>query len=185
MQLQLKNNFSDTLKLLFNGCNLMFVKLLNEQKQEIINLFPKIKKKEADTFLTQMKDFQKGNLNYLQRTEFILNVFQILATYSTMTFENVNLFLNLNLSKEYLFRNFDIWWFQSLYFMKEAGYIKNINEYCQKYLNVHENIYSDKEVQDILNKSYSMSNVPLIFSVEELKELKSIHRKKNAFFSHL
>jgi hypothetical protein len=168
MKFLLNDIFIKNLHLLFEGCNLIFIKFLNENKEKIKKIFPKLKKSDGTTLITQIKKFQKGDMEYFERQEFILNVVTIMSKYFLLTEENFCQLLNQNLSKDYLFQNFDCWWYQSLYFMKEANYIRNIHDYCKKYLQNYNDIFTQDEIHTSLKISYNINSVPLIFTKDDI-----------------
>lgn len=179
MKFLLNDVFVKNLNLLFEGCNLIFIKLLNENKEQLKSIFPKLKKSEGTILIAQIKKFQKGDMEYFERQEFILNIVTILSNHLLLTEENFCKLLNQNLSKDYLFQNFDCWWFQSLYFMKEANYIRNIHDYCNKFLQNYNDIYNQDEINTSLKISYNINSVPLIFTKDDITILKLMNGIKS------
>lgn len=166
---------SRNVRLFTMGKNLIFVKILNEYKNNILDTIKEFEKQKALTMLTTIKNFQKGLLTSTEIHMFVMDIFELLEQNSFIDYNNLRVTINQNLCKEYLYDNFATWWYQSLYFMKEAGYIKNINEYCQTFLNISGNIYTEKEVFHILQKCFNIANVPYIFPKKELKKLEMLH----------
>ena len=166
---------SRNVRLFTMGKNLIFVKILNEYQNDILCMMKEFEKEKALTMLTTIKNFQKGLLTSTEIHMFVMDILDLLEQNFFIDYNNLRLTMNQNLCKEYLYENFATWWHQSLYFMREAGYIKNINEYCQTFLNISENIYTEKEVSHILQKSFNIANVPYIFPKKELKKLEMLH----------
>lgn len=169
--------FYENINLLSRGNNLIFVKILNEFKTEIMNSIKRFEKERALKYLSNIENFQKGLLHSTQKSIFVIDILELLEQELYIDYSNLKKTINQNLCKEYLYENFTTWWYQSLYFMKGAGYIKNINEFCQEFLLVSKDIYTKEEVQSILEKSFHISTVPFIFSKKELKDIKKIHNE--------
>lgn len=158
------------------GRNLIFVKILNEFKNDILTSIKEFENEKGLKMLSTIQDFQKGRLNSTEINIFIVDILILLEQNFYIDYTDLPTTINQNLCKEYLYKNFATWWYQSLYFMREAGYIKNINDYCQIFLNISKNIYTDEEVSNILQKSFSNITVPCIFSKEELQKLERFHK---------
>lgn len=166
---------SRNVRLFTRGKNLIFVKILNEFKKDILCTIKEFEKEKAINMLTTIKNFQKGLLTSTEIHMFVMDILELLQQNFFIDYNNLRLAMNQNLCKEYLYDNFATWWYQSLYFMREAGYIKNINEYCQTFLNISGNIYTEEEVSHILQKSFNIANVPHIFPKDELKKLEIVY----------
>ena len=169
---------SRNVRLLTMGKNLIFVKILNEYKNNILDTIKEFEKQKGLKMLNTIENFQKGLLSSTEIHIFVMDILELLKQNFSVDYNNLRATMNQNLCKEYLHDNFTTWWHQSLYFMREAGYIKNINEYCRTFLNVSGNIYTEEEVSHILQKSFNIANVPSIFPKEELKKLEKLHTLK-------
>lgn len=168
--------FSRNINMLSMGRNLIFVKILNEFKNDILTSIKEFENEKSLKMLSTIQDFQKGRLNSTEINIFVVDILILLEQNFYIDYTDLPATINQNLCKEYLYKNFATWWYQSLYFMREAGYIKNINDYCQIFLNISKNIYTDEEVSNILQKSFSNITVPCIFSKEELQKLERFHK---------
>ena len=169
---------SRNVRFLVMGRNLMFVKILNEHKNDILHAIKEFEKEKGLKIVSTIKNFQKGFLTSTELHMFVIDILELLEQKFYIDYHNLCVTINQNLCKKYLYDNFATWWYQSLYFMGEAGYIKNINEYCQTFLNISGNIYTKEEVFYILQKSFNIANVPYIFSKEELKKLEMLHTQQ-------
>lgn len=168
--------FSTNINMLSMGNNLIFVKILNEFKNEILTSIKEFENEKGLKMLSTIQGFQKGSLHSTEMNMFIVDILVLLEQNFHIDYTNLPATINQNVSKEYLYKNFATWWYQSLYFMKGAGYIKNINDYCQRFLTISKNMYTEEEVSNILQKSFHMTTVPYIFSKEELQKLEKFHK---------
>lgn len=164
---------------LVNGGTLFFIKFLHEHKEiikrfiqnrsSIVNLtlfFNKLKKLVQYDFKTN--DY----LNELPKN-YIVDILTEILNYHYGPDYNLNKIFEKNMTVEYLYFNFELWWYQSLFMVGGAGYIRNINEYIKKYWDFDYNIYTEKECIEKTKLIYNRHTIPKVLSEEELRNLEN------------
>lgn len=169
-----------------NGGTLFLIKFLHEHKQ-IIKNFIKSNPKKVDIkkFLNKLKklvqyDFKTEEYTLGTPSEYISDIlFEILHFQYGQNFRVKEIF-ERNMTKDYLYSNFELWWYQSLFMLGGAGYIRNLNDYIKRYWDFKYNIYSEEECLEKTKLTYNRHTVPQIFSNEELRNLEDYI----SFYSH-
>lgn len=169
--------FRSNIRMLRFGQNLLFIKFLNEHLEQMETIIQLIPKEVGIIFLEHLESliFEKNSEE--QNIKHLENIVNTIFHYYYENFFCFEIVMDHNLSREYLYENFDKWWYQSLFLLKGSGYIRNINDYCDKFLILNKDHvkYSPREVRNSLNVSYNISNVPPILTKEKLEILKKIN----------
>ena len=162
-----------------NGGTLFFIKFLHEHKQIIKNFIQSGPKRiDLKLFFKKLKrlvqyDFKTND--YLQEIpiKYIVDISTEILNYHYGLNYNIKTIFEKKMTKEYLYFNFELWWYQSLFMFGGAGYIRNINEYLKKYWDYTDNIYTEKECIEKTKLIYNRYTIPKVFTEEELRNLEN------------
>ena len=170
----LKINKEKCFQYFTKGPSLFFVKFLHEHKKIIINMIisrkSQIKKKYLVSNLKKLNNYENSNLSS-NNILFIKDlIYETILYHHKSSIEEIDIrkIIEKNMSKEYIFHNFELWWSQSIYMLGGAGYIRNINDYVNKYWITHKSFFSEQECLEKLKLSNSKLSVPKIFSNSEI-----------------
>lgn len=176
-EFKLKNNKKYNYEYIIEGKTLLFIKFLHEHKQIIkIIIQNKPKMVNIQTFFKQLKklvlyEFTTEEFCLGIPQQYVCNIISDILNYQYGKNFNLLEILEKNMSKEYIYSNFELWWYQSMYMLGGSGYIRNLNDYLNTYWNFKENLYTEEECNLKTKLSFSRHTVPKIFSDEELKRL--------------
>ena len=156
------------------GPSLFFVKFLHEHKKIIINMIisrkSQIKKKYLVSNLKKLNNYEYSNLSSNDILFIKDLIYETILYHHRSSIEKIDIrkIIEKNMSKEYIFHNFELWWSQSIYMLGGSGYIRNINDYVNKCWITHKSFFSEQECLEKLKLSYSKLSVPKIFSNSEI-----------------
>lgn len=172
--MKIKQNKDNLFEYFTDGSSLFFIKFLYEHKPIIYDMIvEKPKTNSLKKFIRELKKLTQYNFtekeyeNELPK-EYISNVLYEIFSYEYCNLDKIDIFdlIEKNMNKEYLLKNFELWWYQSIYMIGGGGYIRNINDYLKKYWNT-DIIYTEKEINETLQKSYNRHSLPRLFTEEE------------------
>jgi len=176
-QLRKKNDIDSNF--LENGGTLFFIKFLHEHKEIIKNFIQsRTKRNNLKPFFKKLKKLVQYDFNkqeYIDEIpiKYIVDILTEVLNYHYGPNYNLNKIFERNMTKEYLYFNFELWWYQSLFMVGGAGYIRNINEYIKKYWDFDYDIYTEKECIEKTKLIYNRYTIPKIFTDEELRNLEN------------
>ena len=177
IKFKLQKNRKNDYEYIINGNTLLFIKFLHEHKEIIKNMIQnKPRKVNIKKFFKYLKklvlyEFTTEEFNLKIPQDYVSNIIADILNYQYGKNFNLIDILEKNMSKEYLYSNFELWWYQSMYMLGGSGYIRNINDYLNTFWDFKENLYTEEECNLKIKLSYSHHKVPQIFSDEELKKL--------------
>lgn len=177
IKFKLQKNRKNDYEYIINGNTLLFIKFLHEHKEIIKNMIQnKPRKVNIKKFFKYLKklvlyEFTTEEFNLEIPQQYVSNIISDILNYQYGKNFNLIDILENSMTKEYLYSNFELWWYQSMYMLGGSGYIRNINDYLNTFWDFKENLYTEEECNLKIKLSYSRHKVPQIFSDEELKKL--------------
>lgn len=178
--MEIKKNKKNIFDYFTDGPSLFFVKFLHEHKSIIYDMvIEKRKTNKIRKFIRQLKklveyDFNEKEYENNIPKEYITNIVYEILNFQYKDIDKIDIFeiLEKNLEEKYLYENFEIWWYQSIYMIGGSGYIRNINDYLKKYFKT-DNYFNEKDAKEVLKKSFNRYSIYRIFSTEELDILEN------------
>lgn len=157
-----------------DGSSCLFIKFLYEHKPIIYDMIvEKPKTNSLKKFIRELRrlvefDFTQEEYEIGLPKEYLSNIVYEIVLFKYRNIRDMDLFkiMEKNMSKEYLMEHFEMWWYQSLYMIGGAGYMRDMNDYLRKYWETQE-FFTEDELKRRKLETYNKKNIPKIFTEEE------------------
>ena len=172
--MKIKQNKNNIFDYFTEGPSLLFVKFLYDYKPVIYNMIvEKPKTYKLKKFIRELKklieyDFTEKDYENELPKQYICNVLYEILIFEYKDLNTIDIFnlIDKNMNKEYIFQNFELWWYQSLFMIGGSGYIRDINDYLKKYWDTNI-VFTKTECKNTVSKSFYRNSLPRIFSEKE------------------